>query len=274
MARKSPNDAAKEKAAKQKKTAIVLGVVLAAAVAYAAHTMMGMGGSPSSAPQAADPSATTPAASTPAPTATTGSALPAAPSLGSVAPATTTPSATTSPLVSAVQAPAGAGQLQSFSLFESKDPFHSSGPGAGAAPSSPSGGTSSGGTSGGTSSGGGSAPKIPPAPPAPPPTSAVISVNGSSESVASGSNFPAASPVFQLLSLTATTAKISVVGGSYASGAGTLTLKVNKPVTLVNTADGTRYTLLLMPQGTQASASGPAAAAPGTPTTTTPVTGG
>jgi hypothetical protein len=174
--------------------------------------------------------------------------------------------------VSAVQAPAGTGQLQSFSLFESKDPFHTRGPGAGGASSSPS--SSSGGTSGGTSSGGGSAPKIPPAPPAPPPTSAVISVNGTSESVLSGSNFPAASPVFQLLSLTATTAKISVVGGSYASGAGTLTLKINKPVTLVNTADGTRYTILLMPQGTQASASGPAVAAPGSTTTTTPVTGG
>jgi hypothetical protein len=267
VARKSTNDTAKEKAAKQKKTVIVLGVVLAAAVAYAAHTMMGMsGGSPSSAPQAADPSATTTAASTPAPTATTGSALPAAPSLGSIAPATTTPAASTSPLVSAVQAPVGSGQLQSFSLFESKDPFHTSGPAAGGASSSPS------SPSGGTASGGGSAPKIPPAPPAPPPTSAVISVNGTSESVASGSNFPAASPVFQLLSLTATTAKISVVGGSYASGAGTLTLKVNKPVTLVNTADGTRYTLLLMPQGTQAS--GPAVAAPGPTTTTTPVTGG
>jgi hypothetical protein len=264
VARKSPNDTAKEKAAKQKKTVIVLGVVLAGAVAFAAHTMMGMSGSPSSAPQAS----TTTAASTPAPAAPAGTALPAAPSLGSIAPTATTPSASTSPLVSAVQAPVDTGQLQSFSLFESKDPFHTSGPGAGGASSSPS------SPSGGTSSGGGSAPKIPPAPPAPPPTSAVISVNGTSESVLSGSNFPAASPVFQLLSLTATTAKISVVGGSYASGAGTLTLKVNKPVTLVNTADGTRYTILLMPQGTQASASGPAVAAPGSTTTTTPVAGG
>jgi hypothetical protein len=270
VARKSPNDTAKEKAAKQKKMVIILGVVLAGAVAFAAHTMMGMsGGSPASAPQAADPNATTTPASTPAPAAPTGSALPAAPSLGSLAPATATPSASTSsPLVSAVQAPVGTGQLQSFSLFESKDPFHTGGPGTGAAASSPS------SPSGGTSSGSGKAPKTPPAPPAPPPTSAVISVNGSSESVASGSNFPAASPVFQLLSLTATTAKISVVGGSYASGAGTLTLKVNRSVTLVNTADGTRYTLLLMPQGTQASASGAAAAAPGPTTTTTPVTGG
>jgi hypothetical protein len=265
VARKSPNDTAKEKAAKQKKMVIILGVVLAGAVAFAAHTMMGMSGSPSSAPQAA----TTTAASTPAP-APTGTALPAAPSLGSIAPTATTPTASTSPLVSAVQAPVDTGQLQSFSLFESKDPFHTSGPGAGGASSSPS------SPSGGTSSGGGSAPKIPPAPPAPPPTSAVISVNGTSESVLSGSNFPAASPVFQLLSLTATTAKISVVGGSYASGAGALTLKVNKPVTLVNTADGTRYTILLMPQGTQAStpAVAPLVVSPPAPTTTTPVTGG
>ena len=266
MARKSPNDTAKEKAAKQKKMVIILGVVLAGAVAFAAHTMMGMSGSPSSAPQAAT---TTAGTSTPTPAAPTGTALPAAPSLGSIAPTAATPAASTSPLVSAVQAPVDTGQLQSFSLFESKDPFHTSGPGTGGSSSS----SQSGGTSGGTS-GGASAPKIPPAPPAPPPTSAVISVNGTSESVLSGSNFPAASPVFQLLSLTATTAKISVVGGSYASGAGALTLKVNKPVTLVNTADGTRYTILLMPQGTQAST--PAVIAPVSPptaTTTTPVTG-
>jgi hypothetical protein len=60
---------------------------------------------------------------------------------------------------------------------------------------------------------------------------------------------------------------------------------VNKPVTLVNTADGTRYTLLLYPQGTSVPAGGasssgsatPAPAAPTTPTTpttTTPTSGG
>ena len=260
MARKNAANTAKEKAAKQKKMAIGLGVVLALAMAYAVHTMMGMGGgSPSARPQAADPNATTTASVTPTPAATTPSALPAAPSLGSAVPATpatTTPVGAASQLVSAVKPPADAGQLQSFSLFESKDPFHSAGPGSGAAsgPSSP---------SDGTSSGTGSKPKLPPAPPAPPPTSAVISVNGTSESVASGSNFPAASPVFQLLSLTATTAKVSVVGGSYASGAATLTLKVNTSVTLVNTADGTRYTLLLEPQGTVVPTST-------TPTGTTP----
>jgi hypothetical protein len=62
-----------------------------------------------------------------------------------------------------------------------------------------------------------------------------------------------------------------VAGGSYSSGAQTLTLKVNRPVTLVNTADGTRYTLTLLPQGTVPSATAPSPT--GTPagtTTTTP----
>jgi hypothetical protein len=115
----------------------------------------------------------------------------------------------------------------------------------------------------------------------------VISVNGLSEEVASGGNFPVANPVassnglFQLISLTAKSAKVAVVGGSYASGSQTLTLNANKPVTLVNTADGTRYTLLLYPQGTAAPAaagaaspSGGSAPSPTAPagTTTTPTT--
>jgi hypothetical protein len=117
----------------------------------------------------------------------------------------------------------------------------------------------------------------------------VISVNGLSEEVASGGNFPVANPVassnglFQLVSLTAKSAKVAVVGGSYASGSQTLTLNANKPVTLVNTADGTRYTLLLYPQGTAAPAAGatppsggsaPSAPTPTAPagTTTTPTT--
>ena len=78
--------------------------------------------------------------------------------------------------------------------------------------------------------------------------------------------------MFQLVSLSASTARVSVVGGSYASGSPTLTLKVNKPVTLVNTADGTRYTLTLQPQGTGRVRLRRAAAAPSgsTPVTTTP----
>jgi hypothetical protein len=265
VARKNAADSAKEKAAKQKKMAIGLSVVLALAMAYAVHTMIGMGGGAASAPQAADTTATVTASTPPAAAPVTPSA-PAAPSLGSVAPAATTAAAASAQLVSAVPQSAGTGQLQSFSRFESKDPFNAGGPSAGTTAKQPS-SSSSGGTP--------KAPKAPPAPPAPPaapapaPTNAVISVNGSSETVASGSNFPAANPVFELISLTATTAKVSVVGGSYASGSATLTLKVNKAVTLVNTADGTRYVIVLMPQGTLPSSSG-SSASPPAGTTTTP----
>jgi hypothetical protein len=263
MARKSVADQQKAKAEKQKKMVIVLGVLLAGALAYGVHTMMALNKGGGSKPEAA-PAVTTTPSSTPAPTAT-----PVAPSV--------TPSATPAPsgsisqqLVSAVQAPANVGQLQSFSLFESKDPFHAGGPGSSTSSTSSGSGTGSKGS--GSSS---KPPKAPPAPPTPPPTSAVISVNGSSESVMTGANFPAATPMFQLVSLTDTTAKVAVAGGSYASGATTLTLKVNVPVTLVNTADGTRYTLQLYPQGTEVTSTPSSSGTSTTPaTTTTTSTGG
>jgi hypothetical protein len=258
MARKSVADQQKAKAEKQKKMVIVLGVVLAGALAYGVHTMMSLNKGGGSKPEAA-PAVTTTPTSTPAPA--------AAPVTPSVTP-TATPTASGSisqQLISAVQAPANVGQLQSFSLFESKDPFHAGGPGSTSRTSSSSGTGSKG--SGSSSK----PPKAPPAPPTPPPTSAVISVNGSSETVMTGANFPAATPMFQLVSLTDTTAKVAVAGGSYASGASTLTLKVNVPVTLVNTADGTRYTLQLYPQGTEVTST-PSSGATTTPATTTPAT--
>jgi hypothetical protein len=266
VARKNVADAAKAKAEKQKKIAIGLIVLLALAGAYAVHTMMSLnsGGGASSKPQVADTS-TNGSAPVAAPAATT--PLPAAPTLsGGALPTDTTAAAPngSSQLVDAVPTSAGTGQLQSFSLFESKDPFNAGGPGS---------------TSTGTKSSTGSKPpattskppKTPPAPPTAPPTSAVISVNGTSESVSTGSNFPAASPAFQLVSLTGSTAKVAVAGGSYANGAATVTLKVNTPITLVNTADGTRYTLTLLPQGTVVSAP-PAAAGSSSPSSTTPTT--
>lgn len=260
MAKKQkPADAAKDKAAKQKKIAIGLVCFLALAVAYAAHTMMGLNSSSATKPQAAGPAtATTAVATTPAPTA-------AAPTLAG-SPVAADPAAATgsTPLLAAVSPTADPGQLQSFSQFESRDPFS-----GGAASAAPSGSSSSGGSgsSGGSSGSGTSAPPVvPPAPPNPPPTSAVIAVNGVSESVNTTAVFPTTNPtaslngVFELVSLTAKTATISVVGGSYAGGSQTLVLTANKPVTLVNTADGTRYTVLLYPQGS---------AAPAAPTTGT-----
>ena len=102
----------------------------------------------------------------------------------------------------------------------------------------------------------------------------MISVDGTLYTVAVGNDFPTASdtdpsivPLFHLVSLTAHSAKISIAGGSYANGAPTVLLRENKPVTLMNTADGTRYKLILKPVGT-AVASVPAP----TPNTSTTVT--
>jgi len=156
------------------------------------------------------------------------------------------------------------GQLASFSLFESKDPFaqqiqnSSVTPAGGTTPSGSSTGSGSTGT-------GGSTPTVPTGS-QPAPGSAVISVNGTLMSVTAGTDFPADQPLFHLVSLTAHTAKISIVGGSYANGAPAVTLHENKPLTLMNTADGTRYKLVLKPQGT------PVPSAPGTSTTPTATT--
>ena len=55
--------------------------------------------------------------------------------------------------------------------------------------------------------------------------------------------FPSSDPVFRLVALTRTTAKIGIAGGSLSTGDGTTTLTKGKKVTLMNTADGTRYEL-------------------------------
>ena len=87
----------------------------------------------------------------------------------------------------------------------------------------------------------------------------MISVNGTLYTVSVDSDFPTASetdptvvPMFHLVSATAHSAKISIAGGSYSNGSKTVTLRENKPVVLMNTADGTKYTLILKPQGTTA----------------------
>jgi hypothetical protein len=58
--------------------------------------------------------------------------------------------------------------------------------------------------------------------------------------------FPTAEPIFRLVSVAAKSAKIGIVGGNYATGDPTVTLKVGKKLTLMNTADGKRYELLLV----------------------------
>lgn len=88
--------------------------------------------------------------------------------------------------------------------------------------------------------------------PAPAPTSGVLSVNGVQEAVNVGSDFPAADPLFHLVSLTTKSGKISIAGGTLATGAATITIQLGKPTTLMNTADGTRYVIELVSIGASA----------------------
>ena len=74
----------------------------------------------------------------------------------------------------------------------------------------------------------------------------MISVNGNSVNVTVGASFPASSPTFKLVSVTKTSAQIGIAGGSLETGQRTVTLKLNKQLTLMNTADGTRYVLRLL----------------------------
>jgi len=233
-------DPLKAKQKKQKIIAAVLGVALLGVLAFEVPRVMKMMKTP-----AAPVAQTTTTATTPAGTPTL-----AAPTLSGAQ----QPAPTTGPPGSLAAAPATTvqdGQLASFSRFVSKDPFAQQLSDSTSSSTSPP-------SSGGSSSRGATAPSSPIVPGnAPAPGSAVISVNGTLYAVATKTDFPQPTstdptvvPVFHLVSVTAHTAKISIAGGSYATGAQTVTLRENKPVTLMNTADGTRYTLVLKPLGT------------------------
>ncbi|MEK6275998.1 MAG: hypothetical protein AABM30_11780 [Actinomycetota bacterium] len=229
---------AKAKAKKQKIIAAVLGVLLLGVLAYEVPSLMKTLNKKPPAPVAA---------ATPAPTA-------GAPVAGG--PVITSP--VTAPVATVLSdsdpaALAGSGQLLSFDRFSSKDPFIQqvdaevcdTAPTSGEAP-----------TCTAATPRTAAAPKAtqPPAKDSTPaaskqpvsrPTLARISVNGTSELVGIGSTFPSSDPVFRLVSLTKTTAKIGIAGGSLSTGDSTATLTKGKKVTLMNTADGTRYELVL-----------------------------
>ncbi|MBV8064170.1 MAG: hypothetical protein JOY73_01445 [Actinobacteria bacterium] len=254
----APLDRVKAKQQKQKRLAVALCAVLVLVLVYEVpHTMKLMKSTPNAVVVNSSASAT-PA---PNPTTTTPTLPPQA--AADEASAASTPTSTTS-LVASVQATPDPGQLTEFQEFASKDPFDQSiQKVAGSTPTT---------TTPSKTSTTASTPKTPPSPP---PTDAVISVNGQLSSVQVGADFPAApSPLFHLLSLTSKEAKVTIAGGSYASGAPSLTLTVGKAVTLQNTADGTQYTLILEPQGTQVPTQTSSTPTSTTPTTTTPATTG
>jgi hypothetical protein len=219
----------KAKARRQKIVAAVLGVVLLGVLVYQAPTILGMfcGGSST-------------AQSEPAP------ATPAAPAGAPASPAAPAPAAGSEQLVDSDVAPAPAtGQLVTFDRFVSKDPFvqqvgKNDGTPGPAAPES-------------AAAAPGAAPK--PKPKSQPAAQAApaaaknaeITVNGEQSAASIGGTFPKGDPIFRLTALTGRTAKIAIVGGTYASGSQTITLQQGgKPVTLMNTSDGTTYVLRLL----------------------------
>jgi hypothetical protein len=240
----------KAKAKRQKIVAGVLGVLFLAVLGFEGPKMLKQLTGPSVDPlRAAQTSTTTPTGPVPlAPPTLGGATTPATPTgSGQLAAATGT---VTTPL----------DQLTSFSLFASKDPFIQQVTPNGGSSTTPSGGAGPGGTP--TKPGGSAATPSPPPssstpsqpkPAAPVPTAAVISVNGApAQLIQAEQDFPLPpyDPIFRLVSLRPGVVKIAIAGGSYTSGAPTVTLKKGKPLTLENTADGTRYVLKLLWTGT------------------------
>jgi hypothetical protein len=278
MARKTKADIAKAKQARQKKIAIGGGVLLLALVGYQGPKVLKMMN------QKPNPPILGPV--TPSAAAPTDPGSLVAPTLGgttTTAAAPTDSSAGSSDLVSAVPVSPDPGQLESFNRLATKDPFAAQVSGATAGAQSAGGAGSSGSAGSGTQS----PPVTPspspspttPSPAAPAPSSAKISLNGELLSVAvntdfpqSGATFDRVGAIFHLVSLTAKTAKISIVGGSYADGANTITLTMGKPLTLQNTADGTRYVLILEPASATSGASGSSGGS--TPSSSTPAGNG
>jgi hypothetical protein len=254
--------AAKQK--KQKMIAIGGFVVLLAVMAFTVPKTLKMLKGPQPIPDApAQTTATTPptAPGTPTPTPTS----------------TPTPDVAAAELIDTGGVPEPTeGQFISFERFASKDPFAQQVGGEDATTIPPAGtpakakpGTAAPGTAAPGTAAPGETPSKPPsappsAPPAsstpntpttpaptetepnPKPTSAVISINGVRETVKVGDNFPKEEEIFELVSLTATGAKIGIAGGSLTGGAPTVTLEKGKKVTLMNTADGTQYELVLI----------------------------
>jgi hypothetical protein len=250
--------------------------MLVLVMAYQGPKTLKMLGGPPQAPPA-------PAAAAPAPTpATPGSAATPTPAPTAGAPAT----APDQPAVLAnsdTPVDAGEGQLLSFERFESHDPFQQqvdlkavaadptapdadSSPGS-AAPApdgdsavagsadnppisvgtdAPSGSGSSGsGSSGSSSSGGATSGSAAPSAPA---AATTISVNGTVQTVSVGVPFPTDQPTFKLVSIAkdGKSVQLGIAGGSLSGGQATLKLQLGKPLTLENTADGTRYKLVLL----------------------------
>lgn len=250
MASKREHDAARAKAAKEKKILVALVPLLAIAGFFAYHTM-------SKLHQSSAPTGTPVAATTPASTVAGGTTPPA-----TATPATGTPAAGTP--VSATIAPPTDGSLTRLSLFSAKDPFHDQGPhvsssssGSSSSSSKPSKSKSKPAKQSKQSKQSKSTPAAAPAP-----TSAVIGVNGKLFSVPVGGTIPLSAAFGSFVRLKGLTRRTATLGGRDLGRP--LRLRVGHPVKLTDQA-GHAYVIVLFPPGTSV----PTPAAAPAPTTTT-----
>ncbi|MDH5333826.1 MAG: hypothetical protein OEW65_08090, partial [Thermoleophilia bacterium] len=256
-------DTVAAKQAKQKKILIVLGVLLLAVAVLQGPKLWKQinGGSTAAAPTSAEQAD---AAAAAAAAAATGGVVPATAGTAGTAPATLT-----AVTVGSARVTPGPGQLRTFSLFTRKDPFvqalpsETSGvtsptaeptlsdtqPGAkaGAKAGAEAGAEAGSGSDAGAGTDSGSSSTS--APPEAAPTYATLGINGTPEQLTVKDTFPAQDKVFVLVSLKPKAAKIAVAGGAFTKGE-TVTLKMGKGLTLVNTATGARYALKLLYTGT------------------------
>ena len=152
---------------------------------------------------------------------------------------TATPAASGAPV-------ATAGKITSFGVFSTKDPFVQQAvtPAPGAEGSVQGDGGAKGAAGKAPATGFTTAPAAP--------AQTVVTVNGARQVLDPGKRFPKSDPLFVLVATSpkAKTARIGVAGGAYSSGDKTTTLKVGKPLTLVNTATGAKYKIVLVSVGT------------------------
>jgi hypothetical protein len=254
-AKKRMNNLKNAKAARQKKLAIVLGVVFAVVlVVQVPRTLKRLHGS--STPTAAPASSSSQTPGTVAP----GSATP-----GSATALTAASSSTRLP-ESDLPPRRTKSELVSFERFDSKDPFAPQVSDATVATPGYSGAAPAAAASSPTATATSSSSAIPattPSQPAQPAAAtastttagsssggklgaAVIDVNGQPQAVRISQAFPQGNPTFKLVSVQGRTAMIGIAGGSFASGNQTLALQLGKTLTLMNTSGGQRYELRLV----------------------------
>ncbi len=203
---------------KQKIFVVVGGLFLLAMLAFQLPKLLG-GSSPTEA----------------APTTTETTALPGQPAPTGAAP------------VALVDASAAAteGKITSFSVFAAKDPFvqqvaTDSVTGAGSADAKGAGAGATAEKPTKFATGKTSAAAV-----------TIVTVNGARQVLEPGMKFPAVDPLFVLVAEKpgSKSVVVGIVGGAYSGGAKTTTLKVGKPITLVNTTTGARYKISLVSVG-------------------------